>query len=93
MREYRPTELQTMKRLLFGVAEVSKRTSMKEVNAMIAEANQAAYDKLDYDDKVNVDRALEALRAEIKSQFGDVSGYELLAAIGDCLNGIEERSE
>jgi hypothetical protein len=93
MSEYRKTEYQVYKRLLFDTAEVSSKTTMQDVNVLIADANRSAFGQLDDEDREHVRQAMDRLHVEVKGMFGDVQALELLAAVGDCLNGKERVSD
>ena len=86
------TEYTELKRLLFAVAENSKIVTTVDVNGMIMDASKDAFDGLEPADKRNVRQAMDILQANVKGKFGDGSALELLAALGDYLNG-KERSE
>lgn len=79
------SEMQMYKRLMFGAAEVSDRTTMNEVNGIIADANKAAYDGLEDADKRHVRAAMDRLQAKMHGQFGDVQALELLSALAQVL--------
>lgn len=81
------TEYTELKRFLFNVKDVSSRINGAEVNKMIADANRAAYAALDERDKAVIRDAVLRLQVNCKQPFGDTMALELLAAVGDYLNG------
>jgi len=79
----------TYKRLLYGTAMVSDKTSMNEVNQMIADANRDAYDTLDDDDQVHVNEACRMLETNAGHRLGRAGALEVLSALAFLLGGEE----
>lgn len=79
------TEMQELKGLLFWAAKNSPRLTAVDVNAMIADANRAAFDALDDKDKRNIRQLMDILQANVKGKFGDGSALEVLSAVAQVM--------
>lgn len=91
---YRPTEYQTMKRLLFWHAE-QKEINRHEANKIIKDSVEAAYANLDDHTRQWLDVNLGKLDPKTGGkmpQFSQSMALELLAAVGDVLNGRDDES-
>ena len=82
-----PNDLQLLKRALFLRADVSAAVTRSDVTVLINEANQAAYDSLEDDDKRHVSSAVKMLRANMNGSFGELCALELLAAVAQVMGG------
>ena len=89
MRDYRSTEYQAMKRLLFDMRKSSSEVSSYSINAMIQGTCNRAYNGLEAREKQHVKKAKYALVDNVK-HLGERGALELLAAIGDHMNGCEK---
>lgn len=89
MTNPKSTEYQNFKRLLFSLKKYSDRITIKDANSMIQDSCEDAYNNMEGIDRKHVRDAKDILVATIKD-MGDKSALELLAAIGDHLNGCEE---
>ena len=90
------TEYQELKRFLFNVKDISPRINGAEVNGMITDACKGAYDALDEGDKAHICGQQRILIDYVKKrgqQLSEAMALELLAAVGDCLNGKGVRDE
>jgi hypothetical protein len=88
----RDTPYRSLKRFLYAVPEFSKRINRNEVNTMIQDACEDAYNDLDCIQKGYVRDAKNLLVANVK-ELGEKGALELLAALGDCMNHKESEVE
>jgi hypothetical protein len=79
--------MQTMKRLLFYNVQKGD-TNGHKVNQMIGKSIDTAFDKLGPDDKVIIEEQAQRCM-DFYHRLGHNGALELLAAIGDVLNGLE----
>jgi len=84
----RPTEYQELKRFLFNVKDISPRINGAEVNRMITDACEDAYQDTDIVERRRLRREVETLITNVPG-LGRRGALELLAAVGDYLNGKE----
>jgi hypothetical protein len=84
---YRPTEYIALKSLLMRKRDDGRIHGNVAVS-IIQEACTDAYNDLDVIEKRYINKCKNKLM-EIKG-IGDVGALELLAAVGDALNGMEE---
>jgi hypothetical protein len=84
---YRPTEYQAAKRLLMRKRDDGRIHGNVAVS-IIQEACTDAYNDLDVTERRYINKCKNKLM-KIKG-IGDGGALELLAAIGDALNGMEE---
>ena len=89
MSERRPTEYQALKRFLYAAKDYTSRIDGAQANAMIYDSCEAAYEKLGDADTRHIDEAVDDLMHRMRNQrsFGRKAALELLAAIGDHMNG------
>lgn len=80
------SELAKAKKKLFVTASQSKDFSVNDANAMIAESTYDSYQKLNEVEKWHIRQNRDRLTGAIHN-LGEVGAMELLAAIGDVLNG------
>ena len=73
---------------MYYVKDISPRINGAEVNSMITDACEAAYQDTDVIDRRHLRREVEMLITNIPG-LGRRGALELLAAVGDCLNGKE----
>lgn len=85
---HRPTEMQTMKRLLAIYRDEGAITG-DEMNCMIRDSCAEAYKKMPTRERMSLSRNKNILIRKFKG-MSDRTALELLAAIGDALNGLEE---
>ena len=78
----RPTEYQTMKRLLFWNAENVDDFTRHEANLMIYDSVQSAYDKLSDEDKAKIDGKVEILKRKM-SHLGKKGYLSIIASAAD----------
>jgi hypothetical protein len=84
---YRPTEYQAMKKILTDQRD-NGRIHGNVVMSMIQETCTDAYNDLDVTERRYINKCKNKLM-KIKG-IGDGGALELLAAVGDALNGMEE---
>ena len=75
------------KQLLFTFAEKNNDYNKIDANKDLGDVCESAYHKLNTEDKIHVDKAIDDLKAGISHRFGDRSAYELLASLGNYLEG------
>ena len=86
-----PTEYQLMKKYLYARKDFDPDLDGTQVNAIIQDSAQDAFDRLCDTDRLHVIEACDTLQKRIdKHSFGDKSAYELLVAVGDALNEFEK---
>lgn len=79
------SEYQELKRFLYYVKDISPRINGAEVNGMITDACEAAYQDTDIAERRHLRREMETLMTNIPG-LGKRGALELLAAVGDCMN-------
>jgi hypothetical protein len=80
--------MQAYKRILATYRD-NKALDGKEMNSMITDSCEQAFEKLDVTDQYYVKKNQDILVKQVKD-LGEKSALELLAAVGDYLNGLEE---
>jgi hypothetical protein len=81
---HRPTEYQTMKRLLFARKDFDPNLGTNGVNRIIHDSCQAALDRTEGLERDYLLASLETLKTKCK-QMGDLGALELLATLGNVL--------
>ena len=84
----RPTEYIVMKRLVFARKDLDDSFDGNEANTMIRQSSLDALDRLEDADREIVERQAMLLQDNCH-RMSRGCALELLAAIGDVLNGLE----
>jgi hypothetical protein len=85
------SELARLKHHLFNIADDNDNMTRTDANVIISDANRAAYDSLDADEKRNIKNIGAKLQSKLwersaRAELGDAGQLELIAAIGAVLN-------
>ena len=76
----RPTEYQTMKRLLFAMTDIDPEFTKHEANLMIYDSVQSAYDNLPREERAIIREQQGRLMANYP-RLGDKGSLELIASV------------
>jgi len=83
------SEYQQLKRFIFAAREYTDRLTGIEANALVQDACEDAYKKLDSQQHRHVSQAKDMLVTHVRN-LGDKGALELLAALGDYMNNGKE---
>ena len=79
---------QTKKKILEAGRKHGTGITITEANKMINDANEEAFEKMDYFEQLEVVKVSDHLKKQIKG-LGDQGAFELLATLSEFLGGSE----